>query len=40
MRSLAYMDNDEYILMFQVEDIVAQSQSYVFVAEGRARASE
>ena len=28
------------ILMFQEEDIAAQSQSYVFVAEGRARASE
>ena len=28
------------ILMFQVEDIAAQSQSYVFVVEGRARASE
>ena len=28
------------ILMFQVEDIAAQSQSYVFVAEGRARTSE
>ena len=28
------------ILMFQVEDIAAQSQSYIFVAEGQARASE
>ena len=26
--------------MFQVEDIAAQSQSYVFVAEGWARTSE
>ena len=28
------------IPMFQVEDIAAQSQSYVFVADGRARTSE
>ena len=28
------------ILMFEVEDIAVQSQSYVFVAEGRAGASE
>ena len=28
------------ILMFRVEEIAAQSQSYVFVEEGRARASE